>query len=296
MTSSRMSSTLAPLCEYCSVIPLSCVSEQQLEEGPWALGTWGRIKRSECPFCKLVVCATQAHYHAQSTWWRIEPILSQNDIELHWFSSRGPEGRGAFSIERYSPEIFICVSSRPKPPTDSISSSPIHVRPTIEALFDVDRLSQWISKCTRTHRNTCTVELASFEQAFPGLDVLRLIDTETESVISLRRIPRYIALSYVWGQTASVTLTTNNRDLLQRPGGLREAWQWIPRTIRDAFDVASRLGARYIWVDALCLVQNDAADLSKGVQVMDAIFERSWLTIVAASGHDAGPVYREYEI
>ncbi|RSL68869.1 hypothetical protein CEP53_002407 [Fusarium sp. AF-6] len=61
----------------------------------------------------------------------------------------------------------------------------------------------------------------------------------------------------------------------------------LPATIRDAIAVVQRLGCRYLWVDALCLVQNDTYDLDQGVKTMDLIYERAWLTIVAACGHDA---------
>ncbi|UKZ80354.1 hypothetical protein TrVFT333_008112 [Trichoderma virens FT-333] len=250
-------------------------------------GLLGRIKHSDCPFCKLVVRAVQAFHQTQSAWFQLEPVSTNNDMELQWFSAIGPGGRGAFTIDPALQQVFICASSKLKPSLDSVSPSSIHVRPTIEAAFDVDRLSQWISTCTQTHHDTCTVEVAGFEQAFPGLEVLRFIDTEKESIVSLRSIPKYVALSYVWGQAASATLTTTNKDVLQRTGGLQKAWHMIPLTVKDAIDLVRRLGARYLWVDALCLVQNDAADLSRGVQVMDAIYERSWLTIVAASGHDA---------
>ncbi|KAL3296010.1 tol protein [Colletotrichum asianum] len=61
----------------------------------------------------------------------------------------------------------------------------------------------------------------------------------------------------------------------------------IPETIRDTIELARRLNIRYIWVDAFCLIQDDTEDLLQGISVMDNIFERSWLTAVAASGHTA---------
>jgi len=47
------------------------------------------------------------------------------------------------------------------------------------------------------------------------------------------------------------------------------------------------LEGRYLWVDALCLIQDDTEDLDRGVNAMDLIYERAWLTVVAACGHDA---------
>lgn len=47
------------------------------------------------------------------------------------------------------------------------------------------------------------------------------------------------------------------------------------------------LGLRYVWVDLLCLVQDDPEDLRRGTAVMDNVFERSWLTVIAACGNHA---------
>ncbi|KAI8682414.1 HET domain-containing protein [Fusarium sp. Ph1] len=71
------------------------------------------------------------------------------------------------------------------------------------------------------------------------------------------------------------------------PGSLNKVSDRLPATIRDAIAVVQRLGCRYLWIDALCLMQNDADDLDQGVDAMDLIYERAWLTIVAACGRDA---------
>ncbi|KAJ2906438.1 uncharacterized protein MKZ38_001798 [Zalerion maritima] len=52
-------------------------------------------------------------------------------------------------------------------------------------------------------------------------------------------------------------------------------------------DLVKRLGSKYLGEDAMCLIQNDEADVSLGIAVMDNIYERSWFAIVAACGHSA---------
>jgi hypothetical protein len=61
----------------------------------------------------------------------------------------------------------------------------------------------------------------------------------------------------------------------------------LPETIKDTSVLVRRLGGRYLWVDALCLLQNDTEDLYRGVNAMDLIYELAWLTVVAGCGHDA---------
>jgi hypothetical protein len=61
----------------------------------------------------------------------------------------------------------------------------------------------------------------------------------------------------------------------------------IPRTIRDAMAVVRKLGIRYLWVDALCIIQDDPQDKAKEIHRMDSIYEGSTFTLVAASGSHA---------
>jgi hypothetical protein len=84
-------------------------------------------------------------------------------------------------------------------------------------------------------------------------------------------------------------LTTENLGVLAHPGMLREAatWSYIPQTIRDAIDLVQQLRERYLWVDSMCLVQDDKADLESGIVTMDLVYEHALLTIIAGAGSHA---------
>jgi len=126
-----------------------------------------------------------------------------------------------------------------------------------------------------------------FERAFPGLRVLRFIDVKRDRLVEMQNICQYVALSYVWGNVPNFRLTKANRRELLISGAIKTVWKMLPRTIKDAVELTRKLGLRYLWVDALCLLQNDREDLELGVAVMDQVYEQSWLTIIAACGHDA---------
>ncbi|KAL6695214.1 heterokaryon incompatibility domain-containing protein [Trichoderma pleuroticola] len=119
----------------------------------------------------------------------------------------------------------------------------------------------------------------------------RFIDTISECLVSLDEIRsspfKFVALSYVWGvdyqlRTTSATVEDFRRKL---PGltadddNLR-----LPLTIRDAMDVTLTLGHRYLWVDALCIVQDSPSDLEIQLAQMDRIYGLAALTIVARGG------------
>jgi hypothetical protein len=60
----------------------------------------------------------------------------------------------------------------------------------------------------------------------------------------------------------------------------------LAQTIKDAMRLVSLLGERYLWIDALCLVQDDPADMSHGIENMDIIYEGALMTVIAANGKD----------
>jgi hypothetical protein len=66
-----------------------------------------------------------------------------------------------------------------------------------------------------------------------------------------------------------------NRD------GYRHAipWQELPSTISDAIKLCYRLGFGYLWVDSLCIVQDDAKDWLREASSMAGVYSKSALTL-----------------
>jgi hypothetical protein len=61
----------------------------------------------------------------------------------------------------------------------------------------------------------------------------------------------------------------------------------IPLIVVDALMLVKEIGERYLRVDALCIVQDDPAELKSTIRSMDRIYEDALLTIIPASGEDA---------
>jgi hypothetical protein len=97
-----------------------------------------------------------------------------------------------------------------------------------------------------------------------------------------------VALSYVWGGIHKLQLTKSTAQLLETPGALKT--EDLPATVADAIEVTRALGERYIWVDALCIIQDDELDKQRFISNMDIVYQKALLTIVAMSGEnsDAG--------
>ncbi len=115
--------------------------------------------------------------------------------------------------------------------------------------------------------------------------LFRLIDGKARAIVDLVDLPlaqlKYVALSYVWGGPQRTTLQTSNYAELHTPGSLTGR---LSKTIEDALTLTSALGIRYLWVDALCIIQDSEED--KGAQLggMGKVYANSLFTIIAASG------------
>ena len=58
--------------------------------------------------------------------------------------------------------------------------------------------------------------------------------------------------------------------------------------LRDTVVLAQRLGPRHLWVDALCIVQNDADDRARDARRMAIVYEHVVATVVALGTEHAG--------
>jgi hypothetical protein len=64
-------------------------------------------------------------------------------------------------------------------------------------------------------------------------------------------------------------------------------YQLLPQTLQDAITLTRQLGIQYIWIDALCIVQDDHAEWEVESSKMRDIYSGSSLTIAASDAADA---------
>lgn len=95
---------------------------------------------------------------------------------------------------------------------------------------------------------------------------------------------KYVALSYVWGGPQRITLQASNYADLHTPGSLTGR---LAKTIDDDLTLAEALGVRYVWVDALCIIQDSEEDKAAQLSGMGKVYANSLFTIVAASVADS---------
>ncbi|SJL14218.1 uncharacterized protein ARMOST_17674 [Armillaria ostoyae] len=91
----------------------------------------------------------------------------------------------------------------------------------------------------------------------------------------------YITLSYVWGENQPDCTKTTNLDSYTEAIPMQN----IPKTISDAITVTRKLGLRFLWVDALCILQDSREDKAREITQMRRIFHDAYVTVIAACAH-----------
>ncbi|KAJ9632025.1 hypothetical protein H2203_000426 [Taxawa tesnikishii (nom. ined.)] len=98
---------------------------------------------------------------------------------------------------------------------------------------------------------------------------------------------KYVALSYCWGQIQAskvFRLTPNNYYACKYNGIIISE---LPETIQDAIAIARGLAVPYLWVDSLCIIQEDAEDWPRESSTMGDTYSNAFLTIGADCAESA---------
>jgi hypothetical protein len=90
---------------------------------------------------------------------------------------------------------------------------------------------------------------------------------------------RYAALSYCWGQNSYGELKQSHLKKYLEHLDVDA----LPQTLRDAIVVTKSISVPYLWVDALCILQDSEDDKSYEISMMDRVYRDSLITIVAAN-------------
>ncbi|KAF1957127.1 HET-domain-containing protein, partial [Byssothecium circinans] len=114
-----------------------------------------------------------------------------------------------------------------------------------------------------------------------AIDTIRLINSKT-----LQSDAQYTILSYCWGTSVSHGLLRTTLSTLDvHSGGIKV--DALPKTFQDAIRLTRAISTRYIWIDSLCIIQDDPTDWEKEAEKMAAYFQNSLLTIAATSAADS---------
>lgn len=149
----------------------------------------------------------------------------------------------------------------------------------------LDLAKSWLDRCIDGHhlcRQTNTLQMPT-----------RLIDissgnkslfVHSTSGAQGEHHVEYVALSHCWGDAQFLKLRKANFLELRDEFSIDE----LPRTWREAIAVARDLGLKYIWIDALCIIQDSSYDWSLESPLMGSVYGNCSLNLAALDGKSSG--------
>ena len=154
--------------------------------------------------------------------------------------------------------------------------------------IDPNLIKSWKERCDKDHGEHCW-DPASIDGSRLSQYPIWLVDTWRRCLVPANSGRRYVALSYVWGQKKCLMTMSTNIEQLQLDNALNSErfCSDIPETIKNAMRVVDIILERYLWVDSLCIVQDDHSTRQTQLNNMSAIFAKACVTIIAAQGSNA---------
>ena len=245
------------------------------------LASWEELLRNQdCPTCLRVTEHFSVKFQGHGSWprsWKYQYRLSDfSSTNLQLFLESEIDLGSTSTLER-------SISIRPLATGTSEA-----VGVLIDQWMDVERVLQWIKSCDTMHAE-CHWNISASSASFSNQNMY-LISLSRQCLVKANGGEKYVALSYVWGAGSSQFRTTKaNLTFLQSEGSLCEKGtrDHLPGTIQRAMHLTSLLDVDFLWVDCLCIVQDDPVHAASQINSMASIYSNSYLTLCAADGIDA---------
>ncbi|KAK3399923.1 heterokaryon incompatibility protein-domain-containing protein [Sordaria brevicollis] len=150
----------------------------------------------------------------------------------------------------------------------------------------LEQARNWLGSCFRDHWHPessnapkyTPKRLLEISRSLHGSPCVTIVEASTPVT--------YAALSYKWGGIHEPRLT-RSRIYGATASGLKLSLEALPQTIADAVKVAEALGINHLWVDALCIIQDDDADKAREIGQMAHIYRHATITILASRANSA---------
>lgn len=96
---------------------------------------------------------------------------------------------------------------------------------------------------------------------------------------------RYCALSHCWGSEDKRPLRTTKKLFEDHLSCI--PWETLPPLFQDAITLTRGLDIKYLWIDSLCIIQDDKQDWNNEAKKMSLVYRRATLVIAAANATDS---------
>ena len=169
--------------------------------------------------------------------------------------------------------------------TDESNNSPgEHVHPELERPYissdtTFHMIREWLRNCSVSHTEcTLSINEAQSDCNTRASRFLRLTEHGNVKISQPRDPVDYIALSYCWGDNHSMKLSRESLSAWTQSISVED----LPKTVQDVIYLARQLNISYIWVDRLCIIQDDETDITREISKMSDIYRGAYLTVSAS--------------
>jgi len=290
--------------QYCTRhqgINMDCVTT------PKDLGSLDQILlNTSCPLCLFIqqICNTllAVKLKKPGTWTRCSLVSIQ--FRRGYFFENGLYLNSEIQSEPYSRNTFLDFDGATYDFRQQFASDfvipihrlaeggqvpePLEGRP-IHNQVDLGLIRSWLYRCRTKHNLSCEGLRLRCSSIIGGN--LRVLDVHCRRVVTAPENCQFLALSYVWGPHENQPFKSLKSNSLDSHGELKELEippeVKLPATIEDAIKITSELGIRYIWVDMLCLIQDDPDYMASQIPRMAEIYSSAIMTIIAAGSKDS---------
>ena len=148
------------------------------------------------------------------------------------------------------------------------------------------RIKKWQFSCQQNHSNCLRSAFRPRRLLHVGGGEVDHLTLQACHESSVPIILEYAALSYMWRGPQRFLTTKDSLEARMTKIDLED----LPGTLRDAVLVCRAIGIQWLWVDVLCIIQDDPQDKLEQVKTMGEVFRSATLTIIAAFslGSDEG--------
>ncbi|KAK0647070.1 heterokaryon incompatibility protein-domain-containing protein, partial [Cercophora newfieldiana] len=157
---------------------------------------------------------------------------------------------------------------------------------------DPTRLRRWLDDCDETH--TCLRQPSGAQKTGKRATAnITLIDVVDGRLVPANTDSQYFALSYIWGGITAHQTLSSSFQARSEVGALKAGDPGedpLPATIRDAMTLVREMGYRYLWVDSLCIVQDDGNAKHEAIRSMDLIYSKAYATLGDLCIHTPPPL------
>lgn len=175
--------------------------------------------------------------------------------------------------------IIIAGDDCPETPHFPTIGSAVEVSPRSDSEDCLKLAISWLRDCLLNHPSCASSETVTLPT--------RVIAVGTEGeepylTDSNGQRGAYVALSYCWGNPQQhIPLKTTDDNYNSHKQCIR--YNNMPKTLQDAVILCRRLEVEYLWIDALCIIQDSPKDWAREASKMCDVYSNAILTIAADS-------------